>query len=92
MNSIIGKYLRNTIRIQLGILCVRGPRKFQLIIITVAKIDIQFMRNVNSKYFAINGTTSDVGGSIFDTSRRNTTSDRRIEIPRVIFSPASAGK
>ena len=48
--------------------------------------------NVNNKYLAIKGRTSDVGGNIFDTNKRNTTKDRRILIPNVTFSPASAGK
>lgn len=41
------------------------------------------MINVNNKYLAISGNTSDVGGKIFDTSNRNTTSDSKILIPSV---------
>lgn len=87
MNSNTGKYFKKTARIQLGILCVRGPRKFQLIITTVARMEMQFIRNVNNRYLAISGTTSDVGGNIFETSNRNTTNDRRMDMPSVIFSP-----
>ena len=66
--------------------------KFQLMITTVTRMDTVFMMNVNNRYLAMSGRTSDVGGRIFDTSKRNTTSDSRILIPRVTFSPASAGK
>lgn len=38
---------------------------------------------VNSRYLAINGNTSDVGGRIFDTSNRNTTSDSKMLMPSV---------
>lgn len=37
-------------------------------------------------------STSDVGGRIFDTSNRKTTSDSKILMPSVTFSPASAGR
>jgi len=55
---------------------------------TVAKMEIQFMRKVKSKYLAIKGRTSEVGGRILDTSSRNTTNDSKIDMPRVTFSPA----
>ena len=42
-----------------------------------------FIMNVNNKYFAINGNTSDVGGKIFETNNRNTTNDNNILIPKV---------
>lgn len=48
-----------------------GPRKFQLMMTTVTRIDTVFMIKVKSKYLAINGNTSDVGGKILDTSNRN---------------------
>lgn len=64
-------------------LWVRGPLKFQLIITTVTRILTVFIMNVNNKYLAINGNTSDVGGKIFDTNKRNTTSDSKILIPNV---------
>lgn len=44
------------------------------------------MINVNSKYLAMRGSTSDVGGKIFDTSNRNTTSDSKILIPSVTLT------
>jgi hypothetical protein len=47
--------------------------------------------NVNNKYLATSGMVND-GGRIFDIRRRNTTSASKIEIQRVIFSPASAGR
>ena len=50
-------------------------------------MEMQFMMKVNSRYFAISGSTSDVGGRILETKSRNTTSDRRIDIPKVTFSP-----
>ena len=60
--------------------------------ITVTNIDTVFIRKVNSKYLAMRGRTKDVGGKIFDTKRRNTTNDNKIEMPKVTFSPASAGR
>jgi len=92
INSNTGKYFKNTARTQLGILCVRGPRKFQLIITTVANIEIQFIKNVNSKYLAIKGSTNDVGGNIFETNNRNTTNDSKIDMPKVTFSPRSSNE
>jgi hypothetical protein len=53
---------------------------------------IIFIINVNKRYFAINGITVDVGGKIFDISNRKTTKAKRIEIDKVIFSPASVGR
>jgi hypothetical protein len=51
-----------------------------------------FIINVNIKYLDINGITIDVGGKIFDTSKRNTTKASKIDIHKVIFSPSSVGK
>lgn len=73
-------------------LWVLGPRKFQLMMMTVTNMLTVFMMNVNSKYLAMRGSTRDVGGRILDTKSRNTTSERRILMPRVTFSPASAGR
>lgn len=42
-----------------------------------------FMTKVKRRYLAMRGSTSEVGGRIFDTSKRNTTSERRMEIPSV---------
>ena len=92
MKRKMGRYLMNTTRIQLGMECVLGPLKFQLMMITVTRILTVFIMKVNRRYLAIRGSTSDVGGRILDTSKRNTTSDKRMLIPRVTFSPASAGK
>ena len=88
----IGKYLMNTTLIQLGIEWVLGPLKFQLMMITVTRILTVFIIKVNKRYFAIRGSTSEVGGRIFETNRRNTTRESKILIPSVTFSPASAGK
>lgn len=49
-------------------------------------MDTVFMINVNSKYLAMSGNTSDVGGKIFDTSNRNTTSDSKILMPNVTYA------
>ena len=57
--------------------------KFQLIMTTVTRMETVFIMNVNNRYLAMRGRTSDVGGKIFDTSRRNTTSDRRMLMPEV---------
>ena len=50
-----------------------------------------FMMKVKSKYLAMRGKTREVGGRIFDTSKRKTTSESKMLIPKVTFSPASAG-
>ena len=76
----------------MGIECVLGPLKFQLIITTVTKMLTVFMMKVNRRYLAMRGRTREVGGKIFETRSRNTTRERRMLIPRVTFSPASAGK
>lgn len=47
---------------------------------------------VNSKYFPRRGTVMDVGGMISTSNRKNTVSDRRIEILRDTFSPLSLGR
>lgn len=60
--------------------------------ITVTNILTVFMMNVNSKYLAMSGSTKEVGGSILETSSRKTTSDSKMLMPSVTFSPASAGK
>lgn len=46
---------------------------------------------VKRRYCEINGIVND-GGRIFEISNKNTTNARRMDIHRVIFSPASAGK
>ena len=81
MNRKMGKYFRNRILIQLGIEWVLGPLKFQLMMTTVTRMETVFIMNVNNRYLAMRGRTSDVGGKIFDTSRRNTTSERRMLMP-----------
>ncbi len=81
MNRKMGKYLRNRVLIQLGIECVLGPLKFQLMMTTVTRMETVFMMKVKSRYLAMSGRTSEVGGRIFDTSSRNTTSDRRMLMP-----------
>lgn len=59
---------------------------------TVTNMLTVFMMNVNSKYLAMSGSTREVGGSILETSSRKTTSDSKMLMPSVTFSPASAGK
>lgn len=44
---------------------------------------------MKSKYFAIKGSTNEVGGRILETSKRNTTNESKIDIPSVTFSPVS---
>lgn len=61
-------------------------------IITVARIETMFKMKVRSKYFAINGMESEVGGRILETSNKKTTKANKIEIPSVIFSEHSAGR
>ena len=50
---------------------------------TVTRMETVFMMNVKSRYLAISGSTREVGGRIFDTSSRNTTSDSKMLIPSV---------
>merc|ERR1712123_340414 len=76
MNRKIGKYLMKRTRIQFGIECVLGPLKFQLMMTTVTRILRVFMMNVKRRYFAISGSTREVGGKILLTSSKNTTSER----------------
>jgi hypothetical protein len=45
------------------------------------------MMKVKRRYLAMSGSTSEVGGKILDTSSRNTTSDSKILMPSVTFSP-----
>ena len=47
---------------------------------------------VNSKYFPSRGTARDVGGIISARRRKNTVSERRIEMERLTFSPESEGR
>jgi len=50
-------------------------------------IEAKFITNVKTRYLAINGKARLVGGKNFLTSIvRNTTRERRRDIPRVIFS------
>ena len=48
--------------------------------------------NVKSRYLAISGIESEVGGRIFETNKRKTTKASKIEMPNVIFSEHSAGR
>ena len=73
----------NTTLIQLGMECVRGPLKFQLMMMTVTRMLTVFMMKVKRRYLAMRGSTREVGGRILETSSRNTTSDSRMLIPRV---------
>jgi len=59
---------------------------------TVIRIVIMFMINVNNRYLAISGIFTEVGGRILETSNRNTIRASSMEIHMVIFSPASAGR
>ena len=63
--------------------CVRGPRKFQLMMMTVTRMLTVFMMKVKRRYLAMRGSTREVGGRILETRSRNTTSDSRMLIPRV---------
>ena len=49
-------------------------------------------RGGRQRYLAISGILTEVGGSIFDTSSKNTIRASKMEIHMVIFSPASAGR
>jgi hypothetical protein len=47
---------------------------------------------VNRRYFPNNGTAKEVGGIISASSKKNTVSDRRIDMQSVTFSPESDGR
>lgn len=47
---------------------------------------------VNSRYFPNSGTVREVGGIISDSNKKNTPSDRTMEIDNDTFSPESDGK
>jgi len=47
---------------------------------------------VKRRYLPRRGTVRDVGGIISASSRKNTVSDRRIEIQSDTFSPESEGR
>lgn len=47
---------------------------------------------VNIRYFPMRGTSSEVGGTIFEIKSKKTVRARRTEMQRVIFSPQSEGK
>ena len=68
---------------------VDGDRKCTLSTMTVTIIDSVTRIIVNSRYLPMSGTTSDVGGMISASSRKNTVSDSRIEIHSDIFSPVT---
>ncbi len=85
MKRKTGRYLRKRTRIQLGMECVRGPLKFQLMMTTVTRMETVFMMKVKSKYLAMRGSTRDVGGRILETSSRKTTSESKMLMPKVTF-------
>ena len=72
-----------------AMVCVDGLRKCTLRTTTVTMIDKDTRTIVKSRYLPMSGTTSDVGGMMSASSRKNTVSDRSIEIHRAIFSPLS---
>lgn len=47
---------------------------------------------VKSTNFPSNGTTSEVGGIISASNKKNTVSDSRMEMERDTFSPLSEGR
>jgi len=53
---------------------------------------IMFIINVKNRYFEMSGIVTDVGGRLLETSSKNTTRASKMEIHRVTFSCASAGK
>lgn len=59
---------------------------------TVTTIETMFKMNVRSRYLAIKGMLSEVGGRILETKSKKTTKAKRMEIPSVIFSEHSAGR
>ncbi len=70
--------------------CVLGPLKFQLMMTTVTRMETVFIIKVKRRYFAMSGSTRDVGGRILDTSSRNTTSDSRMLMPKVTYEQTNS--
>ena len=68
---------------------VDGLRKCTLRTTTVTMMDNDTRTIVKSRYLPMSGTTRDVGGMMSASSRKNTVSDRSIEIHSAIFSPLS---
>ena len=52
---------------------------------TVMKMEKVTSNMVKSRYLPSKGTASDVGGMISASSKKNTVSDRRIEIHKVTY-------
>ena len=92
MTNSRGRIERNTLLTQGDMLCVAGDRKWTLRTMTVTMMERVTRIMVNRRYFPMRGTTMEVGGMISASRRKNTVSDRRMEIHRVIFSPESEGR
>ncbi len=88
----IGSLCRNTRLTHSGMRCVDGERWWILSTHTLVTIENVTSTIVNIRYFPINGTARDVGGTIFDIRSRNTVRARRTDIQSVIFSPQSEGR
>lgn len=56
---------------------------------TITIIVTIFRIKVISRYLAISGMVSDVGGNIFETSNRNTTKANNMEMVSVIYIASS---
>lgn len=71
---------------------VTGDRKLTLSTAMVTTTESVTRIMVNRRYFPSSGTVREVGGMISANSRKNTVSERRMEIQRETFSPLSEGR
>jgi len=92
MKSKAGSFTRNINLTQEGMVWVLGERWWTLSTQTLVIIENVTSTMVNIRYLPIRGTSSDVGGTIFEIKSRKTVRARRTEMQRVIFSPQSEGK
>ena len=89
MHSRRGRSTRNIRWTHGAMVWVDGLRKCTLRTTTVTMMDNDTRTIVKSRYLPMSGTTRDVGGMMSASSRKNTVSDRSIEIHSAIFSPLS---
>lgn len=92
MKSKAGNLTRNISLTQGGMVWVLGERWCTLSTHTLVMMEKVTSTMVNIRYLPINGTSSEVGGTILEIKSRNTVRARRTEMQRVIFSPQSEGR
>lgn len=92
MKSKAGSLTRNISLTQEGMVWVLGERWCTFSTQTLVMMEKVTSTMVNIRYLPIRGTSSEVGGTIFEIKSKNTVRAKRTEMQRVIFSPQSEGK